>query len=78
MKAAQQKETGKNTENVTSNASWPNSDKHIDQEDAIEAYQGMCETNRKTEDWGYLNEDGELGLAYQGLKQVARSRRGSN
>ncbi|XP_034629934.1 unconventional myosin-Vb [Trachemys scripta elegans] len=26
----------------------------------------------KTEDWGYLNEDGELGLAYQGLKQVAR------
>uniref|UniRef100_A0A670IV87 Myosin VB n=1 Tax=Podarcis muralis TaxID=64176 RepID=A0A670IV87_PODMU len=23
-------------------------------------------------DWGYLNEDGELGLAYQGLKQVAR------
>uniref|UniRef100_A0A8B9VZ21 Myosin VB n=1 Tax=Anas zonorhyncha TaxID=75864 RepID=A0A8B9VZ21_9AVES len=38
MKAAQQKEPGKNT----------------------------------TEDWGYLNEDGELGLAYQGLKQVAR------
>lgn len=26
----------------------------------------------KTQDWGYLNEDGELGLAYQGLKQVAR------
>uniref|UniRef100_A0A663NDE5 Myosin VB n=1 Tax=Athene cunicularia TaxID=194338 RepID=A0A663NDE5_ATHCN len=26
----------------------------------------------RTEDWGYLNEDGELGLAYQGLKQVAR------
>lgn len=23
-------------------------------------------------DWCYLNEDGELGLAYQGLKQVAR------
>ncbi|KAM6289520.1 unconventional myosin-Vb-like [Aegotheles albertisi] len=72
MKAAQQKEMGKNVENITTNASWPNSDKHIDQEDAIEAYQGMCETNRKTEDWGYLNEDGELGLAYQGLKQVAR------
>uniref|UniRef100_A0A674GL51 Myosin VB n=1 Tax=Taeniopygia guttata TaxID=59729 RepID=A0A674GL51_TAEGU len=34
MKAAQQKEMGKNM----------------------------------TEDWGYLNEDGELGLAYQGLK----------
>uniref|UniRef100_A0A669CAF6 Myosin VB n=1 Tax=Oreochromis niloticus TaxID=8128 RepID=A0A669CAF6_ORENI len=25
-----------------------------------------------TTDWCYLNEDGELGLAYQGLKQVAR------
>uniref|UniRef100_A0A3Q3H1A4 Myosin VB n=1 Tax=Kryptolebias marmoratus TaxID=37003 RepID=A0A3Q3H1A4_KRYMA len=24
------------------------------------------------QDWGLLNEDGELGLAYQGLKQVAR------
>ncbi|PKK23209.1 myosin VB [Columba livia] len=36
-------------ENITSNASWPNSDKHIDQEDAIEAYQGMCETNRLLE-----------------------------
>ncbi|XP_067320759.1 unconventional myosin-Vb isoform X3 [Anolis sagrei] len=52
--------------------SWPNSDKHVDPEDAIEAYHGVCQTNRKTEDWGYLNEDGELGLAYQGLKQVAR------
>uniref|UniRef100_A0A8C5TZE8 Myosin VB n=1 Tax=Malurus cyaneus samueli TaxID=2593467 RepID=A0A8C5TZE8_9PASS len=72
MKAAQQKETGKNMESISPNASWPNSDRHVDQEDAIEAYQGVCETNRKTEDWGYLNEDGELGLAYQGLKQVAR------
>uniref|UniRef100_A0A8B9CT60 Myosin VB n=1 Tax=Anser brachyrhynchus TaxID=132585 RepID=A0A8B9CT60_9AVES len=72
MKAAQQKEPGKNMETLTSPASWPNSDKHIDQEDVLEAYQGICETNRKTEDWGYLNEDGELGLAYQGLKQVAR------
>uniref|UniRef100_A0A8C3EFU9 Myosin VB n=1 Tax=Corvus moneduloides TaxID=1196302 RepID=A0A8C3EFU9_CORMO len=72
MKAAQQKDMGKNMESISPNASWPNSDRHVDQEDAIEAYQGMCETNRKTEDWGYLNEDGELGLAYQGLKQVAR------
>ncbi|XP_054253634.1 unconventional myosin-Vb [Indicator indicator] len=74
MKAAQQKEKNMVTkrEGITTNTSWPNSDKHIDQEDAIEAYQGMYETNRKTEDWGYLNEDGELGLAYQGLKQVAR------
>ncbi|KAG8456838.1 hypothetical protein GDO86_002574 [Hymenochirus boettgeri] len=52
--------------------SWPNSNKEMDEDDAIEAYHGVCETNRKTEDWGYLNEDGELGLAYQGLKQVAR------
>ncbi|XP_070599668.1 unconventional myosin-Vb isoform X1 [Erythrolamprus reginae] len=29
--------------------SWPNSDKHMDTEDAIEAYQGMCETNRLLE-----------------------------
>ncbi|KAJ7413449.1 Unconventional myosin-Vb [Pitangus sulphuratus] len=73
MKAAQQKDTGKNIlKEREGNASWSNSDKQVDQEDAIEAYQGMSETNRKTEDWGYLNEDGELGLAYQGLKQVAR------
>ncbi|XP_071436112.1 unconventional myosin-Vb isoform X2 [Pithys albifrons albifrons] len=44
IKAAQQKE-----ESTPTNASWPNSDKHIDQEDAIEAYQGMCETNRLLE-----------------------------
>uniref|UniRef100_A0A673KVI9 Unconventional myosin-Vb-like n=1 Tax=Sinocyclocheilus rhinocerous TaxID=307959 RepID=A0A673KVI9_9TELE len=29
-------------------------------------------TRHKAQDWVYLNEDGELGLAYQGLKQVAR------
>ncbi|XP_030324179.1 unconventional myosin-Vb [Calypte anna] len=49
MKAAQQKETGKNMEKISTNASWPNSDKHVDQEDAIEAYQAMCETNRLLE-----------------------------
>uniref|UniRef100_A0A8B9VR94 Myosin VB n=1 Tax=Anas zonorhyncha TaxID=75864 RepID=A0A8B9VR94_9AVES len=49
MKAAQQKEPGKNT--------------------VKERIMGFL---FKTEDWGYLNEDGELGLAYQGLKQVAR------
>ncbi|MGH0182879.1 UNVERIFIED_CONTAM: hypothetical protein FKN15_010692 [Acipenser sinensis] len=51
---------------------WSNSNKHMNRDDAIEAYQGICETNSKAQDWGYLNEDGELGLAYQGLKQVAR------
>ncbi|XP_068857962.1 unconventional myosin-Vb isoform X2 [Aphelocoma coerulescens] len=36
-------------ESISPNASWPNSDRHVDQEDAIEAYQGMCETNRLLE-----------------------------
>lgn len=53
MKAAQQKDMGKNMvkerESISPNASWPNSDRHVDQEDAIEAYQGMCETNRLLE-----------------------------
>uniref|UniRef100_A0A663FJK8 Unconventional myosin-Vb n=1 Tax=Aquila chrysaetos chrysaetos TaxID=223781 RepID=A0A663FJK8_AQUCH len=52
MKAAQQKETGKNM--------------------VIERVMDFLFLFPKTEDWGYLNEDGELGLAYQGLKQVAR------
>nr|XP_060617232.1 unconventional myosin-Vb isoform X1 [Anolis sagrei ordinatus] len=72
IKAAQQKDAVRNMEPNNMQTSWPNSDKHVDPEDAIEAYHGVCQTNRKTEDWGYLNEDGELGLAYQGLKQVAR------
>ncbi|XP_073536575.1 unconventional myosin-Vb isoform X1 [Phyllobates terribilis] len=69
VNSAQQKDSDKNAD---SEANWANSNKEMDQDDAIEAYHGVCETNRKTEDWGYLNEDGELGLAYQGLKQVAR------
>ncbi|XP_068032179.1 unconventional myosin-Vb [Anomalospiza imberbis] len=76
LKAAQQKEMGEHIvtekESIFPSASCPDSDQSVDQEDTIKAYQGICETNRKTEDWGYLNEDGELGLAYQGLKQVAR------
>ncbi|XP_019488599.1 PREDICTED: unconventional myosin-Vb, partial [Hipposideros armiger] len=73
VSADQRRLAGKNTEpNIDARTSWPNSEKHVDQEDAIEAYHGVCQTNSKTEDWGYLNEDGELGLAYQGLKQVAR------
>ncbi|XP_075824395.1 unconventional myosin-Vb isoform X1 [Microtus pennsylvanicus] len=73
MNADQRQLAGKNMEpNINARTSWPNSEKHVDQEDAIEAYHGVCQTNSQTEDWGYLNEDGELGLAYQGLKQVAR------
>ncbi|XP_039946629.1 unconventional myosin-Vb isoform X2 [Hirundo rustica] len=53
MKAAQQKDTKKNMvkerESISPSASWPNSDRHVDQADAIEAYQGMCETNRLLE-----------------------------
>ncbi|XP_061209556.1 unconventional myosin-Vb isoform X2 [Neopsephotus bourkii] len=48
MKAAQQKEMGKNVESITDDTRWPNSDKHIDQEDAIEACQ-MCKTNQLLE-----------------------------
>ncbi|XP_057645309.1 unconventional myosin-Vb isoform X1 [Chionomys nivalis] len=73
MNADQRRLAGKNMEpNINARTSWPNSERHVDQEDAIEAYHGVCQTNSQTEDWGYLNEDGELGLAYQGLKQVAR------
>ncbi|XP_015419326.1 PREDICTED: unconventional myosin-Vb [Myotis davidii] len=73
VSADQRRLAGKSAEpNINARTSWPNSEKHVDQEDAIEAYHGVCQTNSKTEDWGYLNEDGELGLAYQGLKQVAR------
>ncbi|KAM8780865.1 unconventional myosin-Vb isoform 1-T1 [Rhynchonycteris naso] len=73
VSADQRRLAGKSTEpNINARTSWPNSEKHVDQEDAIEAYHGVCQTNSKTEDWGYLNEDGELGLAYQGLKQTAR------
>uniref|UniRef100_A0A668AXA8 Unconventional myosin-Vb n=1 Tax=Myripristis murdjan TaxID=586833 RepID=A0A668AXA8_9TELE len=49
-----------------------NNKQPIDKEEAIKAYHGLCESKNKAQDWGYLNEDGELGLAYQGLKQVAR------
>ncbi|XP_070277241.1 unconventional myosin-Vb isoform X1 [Myotis yumanensis] len=73
VSADQRRLAGRSGEpNINARTSWPNSEKHVDQEDAIEAYHGVCQTNSKTEDWGYLNEDGELGLAYQGLKQVAR------
>ncbi|KAM6475027.1 unconventional myosin-Vb isoform 6-T6 [Liasis olivaceus] len=34
---------------LNTQTSWPNSDKHVDPEDAIEAYHGMCETNRLLE-----------------------------
>uniref|UniRef100_A0A4W3IQ09 Myosin VB n=1 Tax=Callorhinchus milii TaxID=7868 RepID=A0A4W3IQ09_CALMI len=51
---------------------WKRSNENMDKDDAIEAYNGICDTNSQAEDWQYLNEDGELGLAYQGLKEVAR------
>ncbi|XP_035465002.1 unconventional myosin-Vb isoform X2 [Scophthalmus maximus] len=42
-----------------------------DKDEAVRAYQGLTEAKRQQDSW-YVNEDGELSLAYQGLKQVAR------
>ncbi|XP_067320758.1 unconventional myosin-Vb isoform X2 [Anolis sagrei] len=49
IKAAQQKDAGRNMEPNNMQTSWPNSDKHVDPEDAIEAYHGVCQTNRLLE-----------------------------
>uniref|UniRef100_A0A8D0LBY1 Unconventional myosin-Vb n=1 Tax=Sphenodon punctatus TaxID=8508 RepID=A0A8D0LBY1_SPHPU len=35
--------------NINMHTNWPNSDKHVDPEDAIEAYHGVCQTNRLLE-----------------------------
>ncbi|XP_071009215.1 unconventional myosin-Vb isoform X2 [Oncorhynchus clarkii lewisi] len=71
--AAQQKEKDTTNHIETNNLpEWTNSKKPIDKEEALRSYHGLCESKNKASDWGYLNEDGELGLAYQGLKQVAR------
>ncbi|XP_041666986.1 unconventional myosin-Vb [Cheilinus undulatus] len=45
----------------------------VDKEEAAKAYHGLCEAkNCSQQDCCSLNEDGELALAYHGLKQVAR------
>nr|XP_040025761.1 unconventional myosin-Vb-like [Gasterosteus aculeatus aculeatus] len=44
----------------------------LDSEEALKAYHGLRESKNTLQDWCPLDEDGELGLAYQGLKQVAR------
>lgn len=46
VNSAQQKDPDKNAD---SEANWPNSNKEMDQDDAIEAYHGVCETNRLLE-----------------------------
>jgi len=47
VSADQRRLAGKSTEpNINARTSWPNSEKHVDQEDAIEAYHGVCQTNR--------------------------------
>ncbi|XP_069483064.1 unconventional myosin-Vb isoform X2 [Ambystoma mexicanum] len=47
VNAGHQREHGGSVESgIGSTASWPNSDRHVDPEDAIEAYHGVCETNR--------------------------------
>ncbi|XP_057645310.1 unconventional myosin-Vb isoform X2 [Chionomys nivalis] len=50
MNADQRRLAGKNMEpNINARTSWPNSERHVDQEDAIEAYHGVCQTNRLLE-----------------------------
>ncbi|XP_075389346.1 unconventional myosin-Vb [Tenrec ecaudatus] len=72
VSADQRRLSGKSPEpNINARTSWPNSERHVDQDDAIEAYHGVCQANSRAEDWGGLDEDGEQGLAYWCLKQVA-------
>ncbi|XP_069779986.1 unconventional myosin-Vb isoform X2 [Narcine bancroftii] len=49
VKAAQQKEEGKSMNDVTEKYEWKRSDEETDKDDAIEAYNGICETNRLLE-----------------------------
>ncbi|XP_054550028.1 unconventional myosin-Vb isoform X3 [Talpa occidentalis] len=50
VSADQRRLAGKSTEpSINSRTSWPNSEKHVDQEDAIEAYHGVCQANRLLE-----------------------------
>nr|XP_021513611.1 unconventional myosin-Vb-like isoform X3 [Meriones unguiculatus] len=50
VNADQRRLAGKATEpNINARTSWPNSEKYVDQEDAIEAYHGVCQTNRLLE-----------------------------
>ncbi|XP_031596926.1 unconventional myosin-Vb isoform X2 [Oreochromis aureus] len=77
VSAAQLQEKNENilSLNTTETDSSPvvnNSKEPVDKEEALKAYHGLCESKNNHQDWCYLNEDGELGLAYQGLKQVAR------
>ncbi|XP_044139382.1 LOW QUALITY PROTEIN: unconventional myosin-Vb, partial [Bufo gargarizans] len=46
VNSAQPKDSDKSTD---SEANWPNSNKEMEQDDAIEAYHGVCETNRLLE-----------------------------
>ncbi|XP_009293600.1 unconventional myosin-Vb isoform X3 [Danio rerio] len=59
-----------NLNHINSNdvSEWTDNKSPVNTEDRVDA----PASKNKAQDWGYLNEDGELGLAYQGLKQVAR------
>ncbi|XP_046723179.1 unconventional myosin-Vb isoform X3 [Silurus meridionalis] len=62
-----------NTNHINStDIEWDSNKKPVEKEEVLQAYQGLSESKSIRHDWWYLNEDGELGLAYQGLKQVAR------
>ncbi|XP_029025243.1 unconventional myosin-Vb isoform X2 [Betta splendens] len=49
-----------------------NDSEPVDKDEALKAYHGLYDSKSSQQDWCCLNEDGELGLAYQGLKEVAR------
>uniref|UniRef100_A0AAY4CN59 Myosin VB n=1 Tax=Denticeps clupeoides TaxID=299321 RepID=A0AAY4CN59_9TELE len=65
---SKQTETSNHIDSVSA---WTKNKKPVDNEEALQADHELRES-KKGQDWGYLNEDGELGLAYHGLKQVAR------
>ncbi|XP_042660466.1 unconventional myosin-Vb [Tyto alba] len=71
-KSAQEEEADTSTESFVTTSSCQSGEFSSDQGYVMEDYDELSRMSNKTEDWGYLNEDGELGLAYQGLKQVAR------
>ncbi|XP_023254946.1 unconventional myosin-Vb-like, partial [Seriola lalandi dorsalis] len=72
VSTAQLQEKNQHIEESNNVPEVENSKEPVDKEEALRAYHGLCDSKNNQQDWCYLNEDGELGLAYQGLKQVAR------
>ncbi|XP_071328217.1 unconventional myosin-Vb isoform X4 [Trachinotus anak] len=72
VSTAQLQEKNEQIENSNNVPEENNSEEPVDKEEALRVCHGLCESKNEQQDWCFLNEDGELGLAYQGLKQVAR------